>query len=401
MLFGFAPGTGSANQVSPGITQRFSFKTACSGHDFRLWLPAWTFTGGNDEAALNQVITWKASLVPLTGAGANHFYPLAFRGQRSVSVDPWSMAVTDPLGIYLAKGTTVAVRVNFSTVSSAGQYPQGCKQGGSGVNVSNDGFMAGDVVDSGTFTTADPTHAFGAPFVSCVPSNWPVQSWGAVGDSVTVGQGDDTVAFSSSWFTRAVDAVAPGLRVASQSDTAQQYAINQRSRVLRFADFLTHAAVLLGSNDLYNLSRTAVQLEADLVSGVYVPLASRGVEITACTLKPRNSSSDSWATLANQTTLAAEPQRLAFNAWVRDGLPLTGALAPAPAGASGALRTGQYGHPVARWIDCAATVESSLNSGKWLVNGSANYATVDGAHPSPAGHQLVSAALSPLLVAAK
>ncbi len=77
----------------------------------------------------------------------------------------------------------------------------------------------------------------------------------------------------------------------------------------------------------------------------------------------------------------------------RDGLPLdTSTLAPVAAGTSPALRSGQAGHPIAAWIDTAATVESSLNSGKWRVDLGA--LTTDGAHPNATGHGLVAAALT-------
>lgn len=388
VIWGAGAGSGNANQPT-GITGRFSFKTAITGSMFRLRLPGWTYTGGNAETALTQSITYKAALITLADS---QWFQLSFGGARSLVTDPWCQAVTDPLGLHLPKGTLCTIRLSIVTASSAGSWPQGSGQGGPGVDISNDGYAYGDLVDSGTFTTLGNISLW-APVITCVPSSWPAQSWCAIGDSVTIGQGDDGQ-FRSSWFTRALNQGGPGMRIAATSDTAQQYALNHRSRALRYAEFATHAVVLLGSNDIYNVGRTAVQTQTDLVNGVYIPLWRAGKTVVACTLKPRNTSTDSWATLANQTVAAQEPIRLAFNAWIRDGLPIDSTtLQPVATGTVGALRSGQAGHPVSRWIDTASFVESSPNSGKWIVNGSANYATADGMHPTPAGAQILSAAL--------
>lgn len=95
-----------------------------------------------------------------------------------------------------------------------------------------------------------------------------------------------------------------------------------------------------------------------------------GKQYWVCTIAPYTTSTDSWATLGNQTPFNAgfETVRLAYNAIVRNGLP------------------GAYSY-----IDIAAKVESSLNSGKWKVTGAANYATGDGLHESFNGTALITA----------
>jgi hypothetical protein len=196
---------------------------------------------------------------------------------------------------------------------------------------------------------------------------------------------------------------APCMRLAATSDTANQYALGNRANTIRYVDFSTHAVVFLGSNDIYNISHTALQTETDLINGVYIPLWKQGKNIIACTLLPRNTSTDSWATLINQTVGSQESQRLAFNQWIRAGLPVNSStLQPVAVGTSGALLSGQVGHPVSSWIDTAAQLDStgSSDSGKWIVNGTANYATTDGMHPTPTASQILSGALSPLVVAA-
>ena len=74
-----------------------------------------------------------------------------------------------------------------------------------------------------------------------------------------------------------------------------------------------------------------------------------------------------WATTTNQTPLSTEPQRVLYNTWVRAGCPIDpDTLAAVPVGTGGALLAGTYGHPITDFLDNAAAVESSLNSGLWL-----------------------------------
>jgi phospholipase/lecithinase/hemolysin len=52
---------------------------------------------------------------------------------------------------------------------------------------------------------------------------------------------------------------------------------------------------------------------------------------------------------------------------------------------------------VSFWLDQAGPAEvnaanvPTINGGRWIVNGSANYATNDGVHPTTAGHTLIAA----------
>ncbi len=396
IIYGAGAGSGNSNQPT-GITMRASFVTSVSGSGIRFHLPAWTFTGGNDETALNENITYKASLVT---ASNSKFYPLAFDTVRSAVTEGFCMASTRPLGLYLPKGTQCVLRVMIKTTTSSGQWPQGSAQGGTGVDVSNDGFMYGDVVDSGTFTPVQTNIALWAPIITCTPVVAGTQSWVAVGDSLTSGQGDSSV-YRSSWFTRAINQTAPAMRLSGPSDTAQQYALGRRARSLQFATYATHAVIFIGSNDLFVVGRTLAQTQADLISGIAIPLWKMGKTVYLATILPRTNSTDSWATLANQTTLSAESSRVSFNTWVRAGAPLDPTtLAPVAVGTPGAIVAGSASHPATGYIETANTVESSQDSGKWAVNGTANYLTADGAHATPTAAQLISAALSPLVQSA-
>ena len=95
--------------------------------------------------------------------------------------------------------------------------------------------------------------------------------------------------------------------------------------------------------------------------------AFAGKRYWTCTVAPDTASTDDWRTLANQTIFAQDPARVAYNTAVRAGLP------------------GMYGY-----FDIAAKVESSLNSGKWKVNGDGHYMTADGVHESTRATALIT-----------
>lgn len=153
-----------------------------------------------------------------------------------------------------------------------------------------------------------------------------------------------------------------------------------------------------GHNDLA-AGRTAAQVEADLITTARHGKI-RGAKVWITTQTPASSSTDSFATTVNQTSASINAELQTLNAWLRDGCPISSTtLAPVATGtSSGVLRTGSAGHPVVGVFDTGAAVESSSASGKWAVNGSANYATADGTHPSAAGHALMAAALNTALL---
>jgi hypothetical protein len=94
------------------------------------------------------------------------------------------------------------------------------------------------------------------------------------------------------------------------------------------------------------------------------------------TVAPRTTSTDNWATVANQTPVTGEAQRVAYNTSLRTSPPSW----------------------VAGIFDVAAQVESSLNSGAWKATGTAFGYTADGIHETTAGNLLIqnSAIINPL-----
>lgn len=153
------------------------------------------------------------------------------------------------------------------------------------------------------------------------------------------------------------------INAARSSDRAGNMVASHALRVA-LANYCTHVVNQFGTNDLHSELVGTVTLETrmETINALY---PTKGVYVT--TLEPRNTSTDSWATLANQTVSAQEAERVAFNGLVRAG---------SIAGARG-------------FFDIASAVESSFNSGKWKVTGEANGYTDDGNHANQAANELI------------
>jgi lysophospholipase L1-like esterase len=159
----------------------------------------------------------------------------------------------------------------------------------------------------------------------------------------------------------------------------------------------THILCELGVNGLSaGFATWSSHLLGTGTKGAWGSLAAFGVPIYQTTITPQTTSSDAWATVNNQTVASAgnETARLAANAWLRDGAPISASPAAggtvAAVGASGVLRAGQTGHPLAGIIEVADLAESARDSGKWK----AGY-TGDGTHPNATGAAALAAALVP------
>lgn len=193
-----------------------------------------------------------------------------------------------------------------------------------------------------------------------------------VGDSVAVGApgGVDTEDSSSSatGYNAKVGLVArslgniPFLSIAAGGQTANGWSTNSPAR----APLITkgsHIICEMGVNDLAGAG-TAASLITNLQA--IFALAASFQKKYQCTIIPRSTSSDSFATLVNQTSVNAA-ERISFNNTVR-GIP--------------AWLTGYF--------ETADVLESGRDSGKWVVSPSPPY-TPDGVHPHPSGYALVAA----------
>jgi hypothetical protein len=142
--------------------------------------------------------------------------------------------------------------------------------------------------------------------------------------------------------------------------------------------YCTHVFVMLGTNDINN-GRTAGQLETDITT-ICNYLKRLGSKVILCTLPPRTTSSDNWATAANQTVTANEGVRTTYNAWVRNtALTLQSNY--------GGLPLVDYVYDVCSTIEVNSSNVLTQNGGCWLTTGVAQHASPDGVHPSWDGNQ--------------
>lgn len=139
-------------------------------------------------------------------------------------------------------------------------------------------------------------------------------------------------------------------------------ALTGRAGVLKAISILKPTAVYIGDsvNDFQNgvALATVKSYEEQLIREI----RGMGVKhVFTATTDPRTTSSDSWATVANQTVTTATTNSLLRNQ---------------------ALRGGTWAS-YDSYIDFSPITESSLDSGKWISDGTANKFTGDGVHASP------------------
>lgn len=216
------------------------------------------------------------------------------------------------------------------------------------------------------------------------------QTWLQAGDSIVTIGFLDAALQGRAWanfalYGEAMTAVGEGIWLARYGPTPYTYA--------------THAIVEYGTNDLGqpyaggatpNAAATLATYKARLLN-LWGLFSNSGLKTYQTTLTPGSTSTDGYATLANQTPQTYNPIRVLANDWFRDGAPLTGSV-PADTGSTDptVVRVGQPGHPLKGIVEVADSVESSRNSGKWK---SPNY-TDDGSHPTATGTAAMASAVS-------
>lgn len=205
------------------------------------------------------------------------------------------------------------------------------------------------------------------------------------GDSITFGTGDASNGESTyghvGWAERGLVGAAAGVNipfvnVSKPGDSTATWgagAIGYHGTRWALLEYVTHAVFAMGINDIV-AGRTLAQLQANC-QVAWAAAKRMGAKVFQTTLTPNTTSTDSWATLANQTVVAnytAAGIRGQFNAWL-----------PSQVAAGN----------IDGLIDLNAAVCDPNNTDKWAVNGVGGYLTADGIHPSSAGHALMGAVM--------
>ncbi len=350
------------------------------------------------------------------------FYPVFFDGRRDVVIEPYGVRLSGVCGVPVIAGETYWVRTRV-VVTGGQKWGNNYLTGVTGEGVEIGVGTTTDKTTSGTIA-ASYAYGYGPLAVLSVPARGTPRWWIGIGDSITDSTSDGGYpGWDGGFLRRFCEAVgAPILNLGLGGEQGQSFALTTaaspgtRSRRALLPGG-SYAFEYYGVND-YILSRTLAQIQAAKIA-LWAQIKAAAIQgIVTGTLPPYTTSTDSFATLVNQTNVGnpREAVRIAANHWMLDGCPMTtGGAAAATGVAAGPtiLRAPVYagatlvkagegtGHPLLAVVDLAATVESSVDSGLWKVTGVAFGFTSDGIHPFTGGYAAMAtslqAAVTPLL----
>jgi hypothetical protein len=175
-----------------------------------------------------------------------------------------------------------------------------------------------------------------------------------IGDSRLMGYQDQQNDASGSVGTveRGLDQQFPTINMGIPSDTASSIGIGSWVNREALGHFCSFGVDTNGANDISsNAVPATIAANRTLIAQGFPGLTMYGV-----TIEGEPTSTDSWATTANQTAMANEANRITFNALVRAGIP------------------GEVDY-----FDLAHMIDPT-DSGKWPVTGAAFGCTPDGVH---------------------
>lgn len=381
--------TGLSTTVTSVGTYRAPFKVGVAGGDIQLGFGNWKTTSLVDTDPGTSV-TFSAAFEDTGGVT----YQATFGGQTSVTLPGGGLILSDPLPLDVAVGDTIYVRVYISSGTAySNRYVNGFLGSGGGFTATTNLTASG----AGTVTTAAaamwmPMCIVGTPTASGRPKSVVIQ-----GDSIAVGLYDGVFSSSDSgliagapwwggggYLMRALSGSAGIVQEAVSGDGMNNFVAGsghfRRGSLTKFGRY---AVITYGRNDL-NGGRTQAQIEADILTQATRNITRGLIGSVVTTITPYTNSTDRWSTTTNQSLVSSSINtiRVAHNTWVRGGCPIVNGVAVA-VGTSGALLAGQPGHPILGYIDVAATVESSLNSGLWAP---ANRVVTDAAISSGSGN---------------
>jgi hypothetical protein len=296
--------------------------------------------------------------------------PFLFSGSATGSVPNSDVLVSDALSISAPVGATAWYREWRQ--SAGGIVLNGLVNGTQAIP----GNPMGDATKVGTSGVADQTTScdtitdsggglFHPPLALIDATTKP--SVCILGDSVAdgAGSGPNRVGDSGA-IMRSIGPAFSYINIANDSSTAAVFNTNANTVKKVFA-YCSHL-VVEWVNDINN-GATLGQFETSL-NTVYstfsaYPKNPSTATIFQTTNTPHTTSTDSWATTANQTVTATESVRVAFN---------------------DALRAGSFG-PNGGMFDLDSALETALDSGLWKAGtsfpqcGAPGYWTTEGVHP--------------------
>lgn len=283
-------------------------------------------------------------------------------------VVPYTEAVAcDSVQVGLTAGATIGTRLY---TPSTGFYVARYLSGTAGLSEAGHAniALASAAPYGGTFPTyASPAAGFQPIAIMGIPQ-MPGPTFVLIGDSIGYGivsaggsTSHDTLDANGNggYLERAINQTAPYSNFCTPADRLSNW-LNQtgatiRMRLLQMLN-ASHVVDQMGINDLYAGGTSYTTFKAQKIK-FWQMLMGLGVkEIWATTITPNTTSTDGWATTANQTVTSANTAIQAFNTDLRNGV---------------------FSSYVARVLDLGTSAESTVGSGLWPANG-----TGDGLHPT-------------------
>lgn len=329
---------------------------------------------GQESVMMTNPITIKASIYT-----DSTVVPVTFNGgqDRTVTIQPNGTILSDPIGTpALTSSSSTFTSMTYVTQpngKSTAMWPAAIfpwrtgEAVAQGYDSTDDTFSVPPFADKNGYTYAPIV-------VAGTRANKKAACVAIVGDSILSGTDDrddaGTYKALRGYAQRACQANGYSwVKIASSGDLGINFAttaLSYRRRPL--IDGCTHAIVGYGTNDLL-FGNSVANTEAALAK-IYANLRAMGIKtIYASLIMPRNSSTDHYATTTNQTHTTNWTNIQTVNAWIQS----------------------QVGVSIDGVLDTVSVVCSNSTDGWWKANGTANYATSDGLHPSQYMHtQLAS-----------
>lgn len=294
--------------------------------------------------------------------GSGTFYQVTWAASTTLSRASGGTYTSDAVaGLVLPRGWQYFEERTTAT-SGGTLFPQIEMPAGSTVLGLPDGNDLTDKSHSGSIAATSGVVTFGAAAWIGDVTGYAPRGKLILGDSIAFGQGDVSSVsahYASGWMARACEARTIGYSKMTKPGQQAADFVAVTASITPFLAALpatTEIDCEFGVNDL-RLGRTKAQLEADLQT-IYTMVAGKG-NIRQTTITPRSTSTDSWATVANQTadTDGTMASLNPLNADIRAGLAQT------------------HAH-----IDAADAFMSARDSDVWGVIGGVA-PTLDGTHP--------------------
>ena len=338
--------------------------------------------------------------------------PMTFGGVLNPTISPGaSLVISDPAGYPLPAGMQVKLQ-SGAVVAAGSTIP------GAGNNAGNGPLYYGyDSASATSQVNLDSTWSMpsgGASaylgFIPLMVLGIPDQPHVAVaiwGDSICWGTGDtngDTTTGCIGWAERSmigasrtaagVAVTTPFVNLSRSGSTTAVYVSRYTQTCFAVLPYVSHVICALSTNDVGSQVLATIQANCQ---AAWTAARNAGCRVYHTTMTPHTTSTDSWATAANQTIVAGYES--AFTPGV-SGTATSGAGLTGTRGAFNAWLAAQViAGNLDGVLDVNAAIEDAGNPGKWQTNGSANWLTGDGLHPLTAGHVAIAAAEQPVVAA--